>query len=281
MIKRCIMTLALLAALAASANAQDYPSRVIKVLQGFAPGGNVDVIARILALQMEQSLGQPIVIEAKPGGGGSLAAELVSRSDPDGYSLLVTPSAHPMYGGLARNVRYKVVDDFTWISTASFYPFLICVRQDSPLPDAATTDRRGAGKSPGDLKYGSSGFGTWVLRTTIQLPRASHPRPSICTCPIAAKAQATTALLTGEIDFIGVTTGPISARIKCGRVSGVGGDQQDALAGPGPTCRRCRRPRCRASNSFPGPVSRDLQTYPGPSSLGSMPRFARRSRTRR
>src|SRR4029079_16984808 len=83
---------AVLAAVVASlsvARADDYPNRLIKFMQGFPPGGNVDIIARILANQMEKSLGQSIVVEAKPGLAGSLAAEAIARSEPDGYSLLV------------------------------------------------------------------------------------------------------------------------------------------------------------------------------------------------
>ena len=99
--------------------------------QGFPPGGNVDIIARILAHEMEKGLGQSIVVEAKPGLAGALAAETIARADADGYTLLMLPSAHPAYGALSKNVKYKVVDDFTWISVASFYPFMICVKADS------------------------------------------------------------------------------------------------------------------------------------------------------
>ena len=110
-------------------------------MQGFGPGGNVDIIARILANQLQKILGQSIVVETKPGAAGSLAAESIARSEPDGYTLLVLPSAHPMHGGLAKNIKYNVVNDFTWISTVSFYPFLICVRADFVFQDAQATDR--------------------------------------------------------------------------------------------------------------------------------------------
>src|SRR5215213_8606363 len=139
-----------------SATAQDYPNRPIKFMHGFPPGGNVDIIARLLGNEMGKRLGQSIIIEAKPGVAGSLAAETVARSDPDGYTLLVLPSAHPAHGALAKNVKYKVVDDFDWISVASFYPFLICVRKDSPIQTFKELVD-GARKNPGALKYGSAG----------------------------------------------------------------------------------------------------------------------------
>ena len=131
MIRKTVAALALLAALTGAAAAQDYPNRPVKFLHGFPPGGNVDIIARLLGNEMSKGLGQSIIIEAKPGVAGSLAAETVARSDPDGYTLLVVPSAHPAHGALSKKVNYKVVDDFEWISVASFYPFLICVRKDS------------------------------------------------------------------------------------------------------------------------------------------------------
>ena len=97
-------TLLLLAGLVDAATAQSYPNRIIKFVQGFPPGGNVDIIARILANEMEKGLGQSIVVEAKPGLAGALAADTVARSDPDGYTLLIVPSAHPAYGALSQNV---------------------------------------------------------------------------------------------------------------------------------------------------------------------------------
>src|SRR4029078_9695879 len=101
MIRKTIAALALLAALTGAAAAQDYPNRPIKFMHGFPPGGNVDIIARLLGNEMSKTLGQSIVVEPKVGVAGSLAAETVARSDPDGYTLLGLPSAHPAHGALA------------------------------------------------------------------------------------------------------------------------------------------------------------------------------------
>lgn len=214
MIGRLIAAVALVAGLAAGAHAaQDYPTRLIKIVQGFAPGGNVDIIARLLAHQMQKSLGQSIVVEAKPGAAGSLAADSIARSEPDGYTLLVLPSAHPMHGGLAKNVKYDVVEDFTWISTASFYPFLICVRSDSRFSTLRQLIEEAHAK-PGFLKYASSGPGTG-LHTIVELI-AHRTKSKFLHIPYRGEGQATTALLTGDVDFIAVTTGPISPRIRAG-----------------------------------------------------------------
>ena len=202
-----------LAAMTGAASAQTYPSRIIKFMQGFPPGGNVDIIARILAQEMEKGLGQSIVVEAKPGLAGALAAETIARSEPDGYTLLVLPSAHPAYGALSKNVRYKVVDDFTWISVASFYPFLICVRKDSRFQSfRRLLDEARA--HPGELKYGSAGTGS-ILHTTIELI-GNETKTKFLHIPYRGEAPALTGMLTGDIDFIAATTGPISPRVRSG-----------------------------------------------------------------
>src|ERR1700745_537076 len=108
-------------AVSSAAAALDYPDRPIKFMHGFPPGGNVDIIGRLLGNEMSQGLWPQSLIQPRPAVAGSLAAEAVARSEPDGYTLLVVPSAHPAHGALSRNVNYKVVEDFEWISVASFY----------------------------------------------------------------------------------------------------------------------------------------------------------------
>src|SRR5215475_3444224 len=196
-----------------SAAAQDYPNHPIKFMHGFPPGGNVDIIARLLANEMSKGLGQSIIIEAKPGVAGSLAAEAVARSDPDGYTLLVVPSAHPAHGALSKNVKYKVVDDFEWISVASFYPFLICVRNDSRFRTLKQLIDEARG-NPGALRYGSAGVGS-ILHTTVELI-ANDTGTKFQHIRYHGEAPAITALLQGEIDFIAATSGPISERLRAG-----------------------------------------------------------------
>ena len=214
MMKRLVAAIAVLAGLSTAAMAQqDYPNRLIKILQGFPPGGNVDIISRILGHEMEKGLGQSIVVEAKPGLAGALAAETIARTDPDGYTLLVLPSAHPAYAALSKNVKYKVVDDFTWISVASFYPFMICVKADSRFQTLKQLIDEARAK-PGDLKYGSAGVGT-ILHTTVEL-MANQTKTKFLHVPYRGEAPVMTGLLQGDVDFVAATTGPISARVKAG-----------------------------------------------------------------
>ncbi len=210
---RLLWAAAVLLAALSAASAQPYPNRIIKFTQGFPPGGNVDLIARILASEMEKGLGQSIVVEARPGQAGALAADAIARTDPDGYSLLVLASAHPAIAALSKNVKFKVVDDFTWISVASFYPFIICVRKDSRFQTLKQLIDEARAK-PGELKYGSAGIGS-ILHTTVEL-MANDTKTKFLHVPYRGEAPAITGMLTGDIDFIAATTGPITPRVKSG-----------------------------------------------------------------
>jgi len=211
--RRLLVAVALLCVAISGASAQPYPNRVIKFVQGFPPGGNVDIIARLLASEMEKGLGQSIVVEAKPGQASALAAEFIARSDPDGYNLLVLASAIPAVAALSKNIKFKLPDDFSWISVASFYPFLIAVRQDSRFKDLKQLLDEARAK-PGSLKYGSAGIGS-ILHTTIEL-LASETKTQFLHVPYRGEAPALTGMLTGDIDFIAATTGPLTPRIKSG-----------------------------------------------------------------
>ena len=213
MMGRLLAAAALFVALVASAQAQNYPNRTIKIMLGFPPGGNVDIIARVLAHEMEKSLGQSIVVENRVGAGGAVAAEEIARGEPDGYTLLMVPSSHPAYGALAKNVKFNVVNDFTWISVASFYPFMICVKVDSRFRSLAQLIDEARAK-PGQFKYGSGGVGS-ILHTTVELI-GHQTGTKFLHVPYRGEAPALTGLLTGDIDFIAATTGPISARVKAG-----------------------------------------------------------------
>jgi tripartite-type tricarboxylate transporter receptor subunit TctC len=211
----CVLAVVALTALAAAAAAQDYPNRMIKVLQGFPPGGNVDAVARLLAQEMSKSLGQSIVVEGKPGLAGSLAAEAVARADPDGYTLLVLPSAHAATAALSRSLKYKPLDDFAWISTVSFYPLVLTVRKDSKyrslseLLNAARAD-------PGKLTYGSAGIGT-IPHMIVEL-LASMAKVKWVHVPYRGEAPSFTGLLSGDVDFVVNTTTVAVPQVREGAV---------------------------------------------------------------
>ncbi len=194
-----IIALFIMVALAGNAYAQQYPTHLIHMVHGFPPGGNVDVIARIMAQEMSNGLGQPIVVESKAGAVGSVAAEAVARAEPDGYTVLLVPSAHAVTGAIYKSLKYKPLDDFDWISTVSFYPFIVCVRKDSKfhtLVELLTAARTKAEA----VSFGSSGLGTIQHMTAELLGNATKVK--FLQVHYRGEALAATGLLTGDIDFL-------------------------------------------------------------------------------
>jgi tripartite-type tricarboxylate transporter receptor subunit TctC len=215
---RALATLLALVSLSAPSLAQDYPNRVIKMLQGFPPGGNVDAVARVLAQEMSKGLGQTIVVEAKPGQAGSFAAEAVVRADPDGYTLLTVPSAHAVTGALSKTLKYKPVDDLEWISTVSSYPFVLSVRKDSKFKTLGEM-LRAARAEPGKVSYGSAGLGS-TLHMAVEL-LANTAGVKFLHVPYRGEAPSFTGLLTGDVDFVINTTTVATPQVKSGEVRGI------------------------------------------------------------
>ena len=186
----------------------------------------------------------------------------------------MVPSAHPAYGALAKNVKYKVVDDFTWISVASFYPFMISVKADSRFKTLKQLIDEARAK-PGELKYGSAGVGT-ILHTTVEL-MANQTKTKFLHVPYRGEAPALTGLLQGDVDFAAVTTGPISARIKSGefRALAVTGKTRWRDFPDVPTVERAAIPGFEVISwtGLAGPPN-----LPKPIVDGSTPRCARRWR---
>jgi tripartite-type tricarboxylate transporter receptor subunit TctC len=193
--------------------AQTYPSHLIKMMHGFTPGGNVDVLARIVAQEMSNGLGQPIVVESKPGAAGSFAAEAVVHAAPDGYTLLFVPSAHAVTGAIYKSMKYRPLDDFDWISTVSFYPFIICVRRDSKFQSLADLLEAARAK-PESVSYGSAGVGT--IQHMIAELLANATKLKFLQIHYRGEAQASTGLLTGDIDFLVSTPTVALSHIQSG-----------------------------------------------------------------
>lgn len=139
--------------------AQDYPSRPIRLVVGFPPGGNVDVVGRIVAARMSEGLAQQVLPENRTGAGSIIANEFVARSAPDGYTLLVVSGAFVTQAATMKKLPYDPLRDFSFISTIVTYPLVFSVRADSRF---RTLDEFiGYVKSnPGKVNYPSPGMGT-------------------------------------------------------------------------------------------------------------------------
>jgi len=205
----------LAAAAPVAAPGQDYPNRLIKLMHGFPPGGNVDVVARLLANEMSKGLGQPFVIEGKPGQAGSLAAETIAATEPDGYTLLLVSGAHPAGGAVYRKLKYRPVDDFAWISTASFYPFVVCVRKDSEFKTFSDLIQAARAK-PGTVTSGTAGLGSIAHMTTELI--ASSAGVQLLSVPYRGEAPAMTGLLSGDISFVVPTSTLAAPHVRGGEV---------------------------------------------------------------
>jgi tripartite-type tricarboxylate transporter receptor subunit TctC len=206
---------ALAIALSAVALAQDYPNRPIKIIQGFAPGGNADTVARILAQELAKGLGQPVIVEAKPGAGSTIAADAVAKAAPDGHTLLLVTGGHSVAGALYRTLPYHSVDSFEMISTVTFFPFLVIVRAD----DAATSLQgliESARAKPESVTFGSAGIGATQHLTGELLGSAAGVK--FLHVPYKGDSAALTGLLGGEIRFVVAPATAALSQIRAGRL---------------------------------------------------------------
>src|SRR5260221_8193845 len=151
---------ALVAALAAPpAIAQDYPSKPIRLVVGFPPGGNVDVVGRIVAQKMSEGLSQQVLPENRTGAGAIIANEFVAKSVPDGYTLLVVSGALVTQAATMKKLPYDSLRDFSWVSTIVSYPLVFSVRSDSRFRSLDEFVGYVKG-NPGKVNYPSPGMGT-------------------------------------------------------------------------------------------------------------------------
>jgi tripartite-type tricarboxylate transporter receptor subunit TctC len=153
-------SLAALAAALATAAAAQYPNKPIKIIVPFAPGGNVDVTARIIAPALQEALGQPVVIENKPGAAGTIGADFVVRSPADGYTLLMgSNSTFSVAPALNPKNPYNPAKDFAPVASIASTPFLLVVKGDSPMK--TVKDLVAAAKAaPSKLTMASAGTGS-------------------------------------------------------------------------------------------------------------------------
>jgi tripartite-type tricarboxylate transporter receptor subunit TctC len=160
-IRRCaiLIVLAIAAAAPAARAGDSYPARPVRILVPFPPGGAVDIVARTLADELGQRWPVPVIIDNRPGAGGTIAADALAKAASDGYTLAVMASGHPIAPFLYRKLPYDIFTDFTPLTLLGSAPNLALVRRDSPIrsiPDLVAAARA----KPGQLSYGHSGNGT-------------------------------------------------------------------------------------------------------------------------
>ena len=181
-----------------------YPARPLKLVVPFPPGGSTDIVARLLGGKLAESLGQPVVIENRPGAGAALGTETVAKATPDGYTLLITALPSIVTAPLTNpNARYDPLRDLTHIAMIGSFPNALVVRSDSPFKTVADLVAY-AKANPGGLAYGSAGPGS-AGHLTGELLR-ERAGIDIMHIPYKGAAPAFADLLAGQIgaDFDGV-----------------------------------------------------------------------------
>jgi tripartite-type tricarboxylate transporter receptor subunit TctC len=193
------------ATMASTAVAQDtYPSRAIRIVVPFAAGGGVDILTRILALHLSSSLGTTVIVDPRPGAGGNLGSDLVAKSPPDGYTLLMaTTGTHTINPGLYSNLAFDPVKDFTPITTVASVPNLLVVNPTLAIQSVSELISL-AKAQPGKLSSGSFGNGTSNHLSGELLK--SLARIDIVHVPYKSAPQAVTDLIAGQLQLAFVNT---------------------------------------------------------------------------
>jgi len=212
--------LALVAALLGdSAHAQSYPSRTIRVVVPFAAGGAVDVLARLMGAKLTEQVGQPVIIENRPGGGSTLGTDAVAKAAPDGYTILQNTSGGAIAPALYKTLPYDPYKDLVPVTqiTGSMLVFVTSPKSDihsvRDLIDRARAQ-------PGKLNYGSSGVGNPLHLTMEMLKHATGI--DIVAVPFRGDLQINMALMAGEVQVAVVPMGTSVPHIKEGSLRAIG-----------------------------------------------------------
>ena len=200
---------------ASAAAAQAWPSKPISLIVPFPAGGSSDVLARALGDKLGQSLGQPVIVESRPGAGATLGADYAAKSKPDGYTLLMGAVHHTIATSVYRKLPYDFEKSFAPITTIAMVPNVLVVNSN-----AAPTDVKSlvalAKASPGKLSYGSNGNGT--VQHLIGTQFSSLTGVELLHVPYKGSAPLTTDLLGGQVDMSFDTLTPLVQHIKAGKL---------------------------------------------------------------
>jgi tripartite-type tricarboxylate transporter receptor subunit TctC len=206
-----------LALAAAVASAQDWPSKPVRFIVPYPPGGGTDVIARILQQRLSEGIGQPIVIENRGGAGGALGTEVAAKSAPDGYTFLLTLSSHTI-NPLLYKLNYDVERDFAPVSLIVSVPQLIAANPGSPIK--SMQDLVASAKAaPGKLSFASVGNGTpsHIAGELLKLKTGID----ILHVPYKGGGPAVTDAIAGQVPVAIVSAPAAISHVKAGKLRGL------------------------------------------------------------
>ena len=201
--KNILLAALALVSFALPAGAQQYPTRAIKIIVPFGPGGFTDVAARILQKELAPALGQPIVIENKPGAGSTIGTAEVSKAAPDGYTLAMISTAHVISPHLYKSIPYDPIKDFTPVMKLAEGPYVLVTHPSLPVKSVGELISL-AKAQPNTIDYASSGNGSAQhLVGALFVTMAGAPLSHV---PYKGSAQAMNDVLGGQVkvSFVGV-----------------------------------------------------------------------------
>jgi tripartite-type tricarboxylate transporter receptor subunit TctC len=203
--------------LAIAAHGEWTPTRPLKLVVPFAPGGQPDVVARTLAGPLSRALGQPVVVENRPGAGGNIATEAVAKSAPDGHTLLVgTNGPLAVSPALASNLPYDAARDFAFVTLVGTAPGLIAVHPSLGASTLAQVVARARAK-PGALNFASVGKGSISQLTMEQFNAAAGIRTEHI--PYNGGVPAVAALLAGDVQILALNPTALLPHVQSGRLA--------------------------------------------------------------
>ena len=204
-------------------SAQTYPAKPVKLVVGFTPGGGVDINARLLAPKLAEYLGQPFVVDNRPGAGTNIANELVAKAAPDGYTLLVNTAALAINMSLYPKLAFDALRDFIPVSVFSESPNVLVVPAIHPVKSVRELVAQ-AEAAPGKLNFSSAGVGT-TQHLAAELLKL-RTKTFMVHIPYRGSAPSLTALIAGEVDLSFANVPAIHAHVQSGRLRAL------AVAGP-------------------------------------------------
>lgn len=198
---------------------ESYPTKPIRMVVGFGPGGAADILARIIGQRLTDSWGQPVIVDNRPGATTTIAADTVARSRGDGYTLLVITSAHAVSASMYKGLAYKPTESFTPITIIASAPLVLIASMSSPIKSVAELISA-AKASPSKITFGSSG-GASITHLAGELLK-TQAGIDIMHVPYKAMSQLMGDILSGNIQLAFTSIPAGLAQIKSGRVRPIG-----------------------------------------------------------
>ena len=256
------LLLAVLAACAFSAGAQDYPRKTVRVVAPFAPGGATDLLARLVSQKLSERWGHTVLVDNRTGAGGHIGAEVAARSPPDGYTLLVAGAPHAIGMSLYKKLSYDLAKDLSPISNLATYPSAIVVHPS--LPVKSVKDLVALARSrPGQLNFGSAGSGS-PNHLAIELFKTMAKVSMVHVPYKGGSGQMVGDLIAGQVQLASIGLPPAMPHIKTGklRVIAVTGTKRSPLLPDAPTVAEAGLPGFDVTSWYgmfgPAAVPRDI-----------------------